>query len=762
MKLNKLTIKNFQSYGNNPTTIEFNQSSLDLIVGNNGAGKSTIFTAITYCLYGKITGKNNSDLINYNNKEMLVELELFAKNKKILIRRGLKPSVFEIYIDDKKVDDVAGKSNMQDLLMEYIEIPFDIFTNIILINITKYQNFFTINNKERKERIVNIFNLSLLNELYKREHKNNLEIKKEKLVLDTKLNYANDKLSDKKSQFEKLETKVKENQTLLKEYMSSKQKLEENISNITNNIKNNETTINDLNDKLKSEIDIINNKNHELNLKKVILETNIKNNKSKITQYESAELENLEKEIDNYKQEIKENQLCIVEKNAKITELNKQLNEAKTNYVETENKREKDKITYNDKLDEFNSAINKIETKIASNITKKEVLEEQNELYKKGKCPTCKTDLNTEEHKHLHQDIQKELEELNSIINKNNDKLNQAKETVNKIKKKIKSLNTITDDTNIRELEKEINDLSNNIKTKTNNINVAEATLNIKKEKHAELKELIEKYQKEKEKIDKEINKNQKELNNITEEINKNNSEIKSIDDKYKNQISEIFITIDNLKEELKKYNSELSNIKDKIDDNNQYTPKMLEMAENDIKSNIYELENIDKELNNKNRELRISNITEEILSEDGFKSKIFKTLTPVLNKHISYFLSMLDADDFSLIFDESLDFVIIRNGIEIDIRTLSSGETKKLELALLFSLITILKLQYGELNVMCLDECLITLSVENVSKVIELLHNIKRKLNMNVMLIHHQNFEENIFDRVFKINKINGFSVLN
>ncbi|NCA95506.1 MAG: hypothetical protein EOM74_00840 [Methanomicrobia archaeon] len=77
MHINSLSIKNFRSFGNYETVINFSDApTLSLIVGNNGAGKSSILEALTYCLYGKLDKINKKDLPNKYNKNCLIVTEM--------------------------------------------------------------------------------------------------------------------------------------------------------------------------------------------------------------------------------------------------------------------------------------------------------------------------------------------------------------------------------------------------------------------------------------------------------------------------------------------------------------------------------------------------------------------------------------------------------------------------------------------------------------------------------------------------------------
>ena len=91
--------QNFLSTGNTPTTVNLNDSATTLIIGSNGAGKSTILDALTFVLYGKSFRKiNKAQLINtVNEKNCFVSIEFDINSTEWKVERGIKPNIFKIY-----------------------------------------------------------------------------------------------------------------------------------------------------------------------------------------------------------------------------------------------------------------------------------------------------------------------------------------------------------------------------------------------------------------------------------------------------------------------------------------------------------------------------------------------------------------------------------------------------------------------------------------------------------------------------------------
>ena len=122
IQFKKVKYKNILSTGNSFTTIEFDSVPTTLVSGSNGSGKSTLLDAITFGLYGKpFRNISKSQLLNSINKKGLeVELYFAAGGNNYMIRRGMKPNIFEIYKDGEMINQNAAKKDYQQHLEENI------------------------------------------------------------------------------------------------------------------------------------------------------------------------------------------------------------------------------------------------------------------------------------------------------------------------------------------------------------------------------------------------------------------------------------------------------------------------------------------------------------------------------------------------------------------------------------------------------------------------------------------------------------------
>jgi DNA repair exonuclease SbcCD ATPase subunit len=168
MKLKKICWRNFKSYSNAMTELTFTDNpSLNLIVGTNGTGKSSIADCIIYALYGKIDGTNNSDIPNRINKNFYVKIELNCNGHEIIIERGLAPSLFTVTIDGSVVD-TAGKNNVQSMLEEnYYKIPYSVFKNTLILSINDFKSLVDLNPADKRNIIDKIFGFTEYNLMLK-------------------------------------------------------------------------------------------------------------------------------------------------------------------------------------------------------------------------------------------------------------------------------------------------------------------------------------------------------------------------------------------------------------------------------------------------------------------------------------------------------------------------------------------------------------------------------------------------------------------
>lgn len=175
--------KNFLSTGNKFSSINIDETKTSLMIGTNGAGKSTIMDAISFALFSKPFRKIKiGQLVNsINRKNMAVELSFTTSGKKYLIKRGLKPALFEIYIDDVKQDQNAAARDQQEFLEKYIlKMNEKSFRQIVVLGSGSFVPFMRLKAAERRsiiEELLDIQIFGVMNDLIKEKiHTNKYEL----------------------------------------------------------------------------------------------------------------------------------------------------------------------------------------------------------------------------------------------------------------------------------------------------------------------------------------------------------------------------------------------------------------------------------------------------------------------------------------------------------------------------------------------------------------------------------------------------------
>ena len=156
--------KNFLSTGNNFTEIDFQKSNTNLIMGSNGSGKSTILDALTFVLYNKPFRKiNKPQLVNsVNEKDCLVEIEFSIGSREYKVIRGIKPNVFEIWIDGKVQNQDAAQSDQQKKLEEGIlKLNYKSFTQTVILGSATFVPFMQLTSANRRDIVEDLLDIKI-------------------------------------------------------------------------------------------------------------------------------------------------------------------------------------------------------------------------------------------------------------------------------------------------------------------------------------------------------------------------------------------------------------------------------------------------------------------------------------------------------------------------------------------------------------------------------------------------------------------------
>jgi DNA repair exonuclease SbcCD ATPase subunit len=158
--------------------------------------------------------------------------------------------------------------------------------------------------------------------------------------------------------------------------------------------------------------------------------------------------------------------------------------------------------------------------------------------------------------------------------------------------------------------------------------------------------------------------------------------------------------------------------------------------------------------------EYKYLTVLEQLYSDAGVKKKILESYLPTLNKEIEYTLNELHFP-YRLIFDSDFEPNMSHLGVDISVDTLSTGEKKRVDLAVLISIIRMLKHKYPGLNIFMLDEVLSSIDGDGIYDIIGLLQKLSREMAMNIFVINFSPLPIEQFDYKIEIHKNAGFSDL-
>lgn len=355
----EVTWRNMLSTGNSPITVALNRSPTTLIVGENGAGKSTIIDAICFALFNKgFRNVSKAQLLNsINLKQLEVTLEFTIGSKDYKVIRGVKPNKFEIYINDEQVNQDADSRDFQKYLEDQVlKLNYKSFTQIVILGSASFTPFMQLSQGHRREIIEDLLDIrvfSTMNALLKEKARTlndiiktldgDLNILREKariqsdyiktLTNDQKSrdNETKDLIKEQQKEIEEVNLKIKESQTKVQE-LTSKIGPKDHYVQERKTLSDLMTKLIDRMSKLDQDIDFYHNNDNcptcKQGLPHELKEDTIKNHKSKMEEINKAQndikqkLEELNLEItrmEDIQNEITEENMTLYKHNNTIS-----------------------------------------------------------------------------------------------------------------------------------------------------------------------------------------------------------------------------------------------------------------------------------------------------------------------------------------------------------------------------------------------------------------------------------------------------------
>ena len=270
----KVKYKNFLSSGNSFTEVDLDRSKTTLVVGQNGAGKSTMLDAISFGLFGKAHRNiNKPQLINsINNKQCVVEVEFTIGSNDYKVVRGIKPVKFEIYVNDKLMNQNSHNKEYQKVLEQNIlKLTHKTFHQVVVLGSSSFTPFMQLSSYQRRDVIEDLLDIGVFSKM-------NMLLKEKIASLKEKINQTTHSIEINQTKTEAQKKYIRDISKINNDAMQKReQEIEENKEEIATLVDANvetQTTSANLQDslqpklkKLRKDLDKLNTYETEFNSK---------------------------------------------------------------------------------------------------------------------------------------------------------------------------------------------------------------------------------------------------------------------------------------------------------------------------------------------------------------------------------------------------------------------------------------------------------------------------------------------------------------
>ena len=241
--------KNFLSSGNTFTEVDLRKSRSTLVVGHNGAGKSTMLDALSFSLFGKPHRKiSKAQLVNsINQKHALVEVEFSVGTSNFKIIRGIKPNVFEIWKDGKMINQSSHAMEYQKILEQNIlKLNHKSFHQVVVLGSSSFIPFMQLNAGHRRDVIEDLLDINIFSKM-------NVILKEKNSVLKDRMSTINHTIDLTKNKIEQQSKYIRDIAALTTE---NKKKYEKQIKTAEEKIQKLQEQNNELSSELENKDDL--------------------------------------------------------------------------------------------------------------------------------------------------------------------------------------------------------------------------------------------------------------------------------------------------------------------------------------------------------------------------------------------------------------------------------------------------------------------------------------------------------------------------
>ena len=750
MKLLGVKFKNFKSYPDLETVIDLNFIGTKLLVASNGSGKSTIFDAIIWGLYGK-SSTNVDNVVNRKTKKNAKVEVVFKINNDVysVIRYRAHEEYGNKLLLFKNNKNISQRTmgDTQEKIMQVIQISYNAMISSVIFSSELFTSFLVSKPSERLKTFESILSLNDVNEWNKR-------LKKKREPLKEELEKLKSESSKVESNVEILNENISEYNlnitNLLKELKNEKIKLQNQANEIA--LKVNELREIDVDKELLLANDFELQK--ELNDKIKLKIENLKNLKRDITE-STKKYNELKQELEEIKNIDVDAELNKIKRSEEVNKHNEKINN-QILYVKKDKKSTED-------IESQISNLNKTKTQLEERLKKinnddiekkeQELLNIKNNI---DTCPVCGNNIKIDKHKELVLSLTEELDKL-KLEQKNSIKQikDDLKSAIDNLEESDKNHKNILESN--KKIDADINELNKDLKTFDFEIKYSEDYLNKLNKKYHEINNQVEilsnnivndeKYNKEKDEEILELTKEMKELE----------------DPKYHKMFLEnIILKISEMELEAEEIRSEIIVIDTKA--KSSYDKKYVEDTKKKITNLKKKLKSILKKLEKKKEDDLYYEMLLQVFSnkESGFKKFLINKMLSIFNQKVNFYLTLFFDEDIKISFNKDLLETIYVNNEEVEFNCFSAGEKTRFEISIAFAMFMMVKTFFSNsVNLLVFDEILDkNLDQKGFNSVIDIIDNVGK--SNAVFVVSHQDFYKEKFNHHISIKKNNeGFSCI-
>lgn len=715
MRFKRITIENFKSIGPNPINVDLDFNKTTLLLGYNGAGKTTIFEAIVWCIYG-VTKLKADNVVNKTvGENAKVELEFIENNKNYVITRYRKHKTHKnnVYIFENGNNiSLKNQADTQELIQKIVGIDSRAFMSSIVLSSETYKQFLRETNSVRLQIFESVFSLRELNDFKKltlqkiKSLENKFKEKDNELII-TK-NYNKSDMEALKAYKDKYNNIMSELDLKIEGY---KQDIEECKKIIDS------AEVVDFDEEMRKALD------YQVKLKEFESKKNGLDALEKDLEYFRNEYKFLNVKVDLYKETLENysvDELKVeVKKNSEYEALINKKNEFEKLIVEK-------KSDLQHKTNELKTITNRLSeySRDRDNILK-ELKEIDSHI-----CPVCGNHLEGKQAEEIERNYKTELERLDVLIQERITEKQIAEKEVEKLNGEVFGL---TEQLNSLVIEKpkysmiEIKAIAEKIKEATANIEPYRKRIEEKFAQIAETREKIKLYS---------LDELPEFDGHSVEWLNDNKDNLLKLHSKVEFLNKQI-----ELAEEMKKT---------AFDKN--YVQKLMDS----IKSRNEVIERLGSETFSLRKDIAQYNVLDDIFSngENGFKKYFINKTISMFNEKINTFLPFFFDDEIEILFDKNLDDTITFRGKETDFEELSSGEKTRAELCVIFSLYFMVQSLFGcGTNLLAVDELLDRgLDEKGIRAAKAILDDISK--DASVFVVTHRDDLKELFSSILTVYK--------